>query len=384
MAAVFTTPLVAAPPKKSGAVVTTPAPFTGKVNANKVRLRVKPDKDSPVLRQAVKDDLFLVVGEVGDFYAVEPPTGTKAYVFRSYVLDNVVEANRVNVRLEPHTDSPIIGQLQMGEKVEGQVSSLNHKWLEINPPSTVRFYIAKEYVEKIGGPETLMVLQKRKGEAENFLAQAYSLAEEECKKDFENMKPETALNLFQTLVKNYLDFPEITSQAKQGLAFLKDAYLQKKLKYLEEKMELTATAKEEIITKYKEENKDLFSELNSFEGKKRPKKLQGEAMRIWDSIEDALFLSWAPFHQEGTREEFYREQFANATVLSGSLEPFRHPIHEKPGDYLLKKDGLPVAYLYSTQVDLSQLCGKEVTLLAAPRPNNHFAFPAYFVLKQEE
>jgi hypothetical protein len=28
--------------------------------------------------------------------------------------------------------------------------------------------------------------------------------------------------------------------------------------------------------------------------------------------------------------------------------------------------------------------GNEVTLLVSPRPNNHFAFPAYFVLDVEQ
>lgn len=360
------------------------AAFTGKVTANKVRLRVKPDRESPVLRQAVKDDLFLIVGEAGDFYAVEPPPGVKAYVFRSYVLDGIVEAGRVNIRLEPHTDSPILGQLQLGDKVQGEVSSLNHKWLEIDPPSSVRFYIAKEYVEKAGGPEYLALMSKRKAEAENLLAQAYSLAEEECKKDFEAMKPETAIGLFQTLLKNYLDFPECIAQAKQGLALIKETYLQKKLAYLEAKVGLSETLKQEIIAKHKEENRDLFSEVALLDGKKRPKKIpQTDAMRVWNTLEDALYLSWAPFHHEKSREEFYEEQLANAILLTGTVEPYTHSVQEKPGDYLLKRNGHPVAYLYSTQVDLSQLSGKEVSLLAAPRQNNHFAFPAYFVLKQE-
>jgi hypothetical protein len=42
---------------------------------------------------------------------------------------------------------------------------------------------------------------------------------------------------------------------------------------------------------------------------------------------------------------------------------------------------LPIAYLYSTQVDLQGKVGQAVTLQAAPRPNHHFAFPAYFVLE---
>ena len=74
-----------------------------------------------------------------------------------------------------------------------------------------------------------------------------------------------------------------------------------------------------------------------------------------------------------------------AVSLSGFLEPYKHPIKNRPGDYLLvsKSQNLPIAYLYSTHVDLEPLQGTEVTVRAAPRPNNHFAYPAYFVLSIE-
>src|SRR6185436_15600633 len=73
------------------------SPFTGKVKGRKVRLRAQPDLDGRVVRELGGQDMLVVVGEKGDFYAVEPPSGLKAYVFRSFVLDGVVEGNRVNV-----------------------------------------------------------------------------------------------------------------------------------------------------------------------------------------------------------------------------------------------------------------------------------------------
>src|SRR5690606_27647111 len=110
-------------------------PFTGKILANKVRVRSKPDLESHVIKQLSKGDLLLITGEEGEFWAVQPPSGTKAYVFRTYILDGVVEANRVNVRLEPHIDAPIIARLRTGERVKGNVCPMNHKWLEIEPPA---------------------------------------------------------------------------------------------------------------------------------------------------------------------------------------------------------------------------------------------------------
>jgi hypothetical protein len=50
---------------------------------------------------------------------------------------------------------------------------------------------------------------------------------------------------------------------------------------------------------------------------------------------------------------------------------------------MLLNGNIPVAYLYSTQVNLNTLLGKQVNLQVSPRYNNNFAFPAYFVLGVE-
>ncbi|MGB7978088.1 MAG: SH3 domain-containing protein [Chlamydiales bacterium] len=361
-------------------------PFTGKLVANKVRIRAKPDLESPIIRQMGKNDLLLIIAEEGDFYAVEPLKDTKAYVFRSYILDDVVEANRVNVRLEPHVDAPIIAQLQAGDKVHGAVCSMNHKWLEIAPPKGTKFYVAKEFVAHAGGPEYLANMEKRKTQVEELLTSAYLNAETECKKDYEEMAPQHATDQFQTILRNFADFPEATQQAKEGLALLKETYLNKKIEYLESKAELTSTVKEELIAKHKAESSELFTngtvKIDPSLWNKRNQKQ--ENFGFWDTLEESLFLSWTAFHSGKTFDDYYTEQKANASVLTGTIEKYTVDVRNRPGDYILRgAEDAPVAYLYSTQVDLESFTGKTVTLLAAPRPNNHFAFPAYFVFSVE-
>lgn len=368
-----------APAKKAEAFKS----FTGKLVANKVRVRAKADLESPIIRQMNKNDLLLVVAEEGDFYAVEPLKDTKAYVFRSYILDNVVEANRVNVRLEPHVDAPIIAQLQAGDKVNGTVCAMNHKWLEIAPPKGTRFYVAKEFVGHAGGPEYLANMEKRKTQVEELISSAYLNAEAECKKEYEEMAPQHAIEQFQTILRNFADFPAAVSQAKEGLALLKETYLNKKIAFLESKAELSTTAKEELLAKHKAEKSELFTDgsakVDASLWNKRTK-TDKENLGFWDTLEESLFLSWTAFHSGKNLDEYYAEQKANATVLSGKVERYTYDVRNKPGDFILRgSEDAPVAYLYSTQIDLDKYEGKTVTLLASPRPNNHFAFPAYFV-----
>jgi uncharacterized protein YgiM (DUF1202 family) len=359
--------------------------FTGKVAANKVRLRVKPDLESHIIRQVNKNDLLLVVGEQGDFYAVQPPKDTKAYVFRSYILDDVVEANRVNVRLEPHVDGAIIGQLQGGDRVKGQVCPMNHKWLEIPAPATTKFYVSKEFLTQAGGPDYMATMEKRKTQVEEQLSAAFLAAETECKKEFEAMSPQPIIEQFQTILHAFTDFPDALAQAKEGLALLKDTYIQKKISYLESKAQLSDTAKEEILARHKAESQELFagSPSPTLFSKRAVKREMTDGMRFWDTIEESLYLSWTAFHSGRKMDDFYAEQKANAAVLTGTVEAYDHPVKNRPGDYVLRGQDSPMAYLYSTAVNLEKYEGKKVTLLASPRPNNHFAFPAYFVLSVE-
>lgn len=344
-------------------------PFTGRVLSNKVRIRSKPDVESHIIRQLNKRDLLLVLGEEGDFYAIQPPEGTKAYIFRSYVLDNVVEADRVNIRLEPHADAPILAQLKMGAKVNGSPCAVNPKWLEIVPPSDTRFYVAKEFIESVGGPEFLVQMEKRHAQAEKELAASLCLFEAESKKPFEEMASEEILVKLQKISQNFADFPEIASQAKDTLNALKETYLQKKVLFLEGNQQTPV-------------NHPLFTQQQA-EKALKPKKSEVHEMRYWDVVEESLYLSWSAFHTGKKMDDFYLEQKANASLLEGTIEPYTASIKNKPGDYIVRGTHAPIAYLYSTACPLENYVGKKVTLLVTPRPNNQFAFPAYFVLAIE-
>src|ERR1700722_9838279 len=80
-------------------------PFTGKVNGNKVRLRLQSTLESQVVRELNKGDLLIVTGDTGEFYAVQPPAGLRGFVFRTFVLDQVVEGDHVNIRAEPSMEA---------------------------------------------------------------------------------------------------------------------------------------------------------------------------------------------------------------------------------------------------------------------------------------
>jgi len=341
--------------------------FTGKVTKNKVRMRLTPSLESGVVKELSRDELVVVAGESDDFYAVLPPANLKAYIFRTYVLDGVVEGSRVNVRLEPATDGLVIGQLNSGEKIEGTISPANNKWLEVSPPQNVRFYIAKEYIEKVGDAQYLARFTERKDAVNQLLEKGQKIQQEELAKEFfPSVQIQGALESYNAIISNYADFTEQTHQAKEQLAKLQEAYLQKKVVYLEtQKLDVAIAAQ------------DPF--------KNAPPLTANVKLTQWEPVEQQFFHAWQEQNGGGTEDEYRQAERGQAMVLKGIIEPFSKAVRNKPGDYLLlhPQTKTPVAYLYSTRIDLQPYVGQEVALKAVSRPNHAYAYPAYFVIEFE-
>lgn len=345
--------------------------FTGKVTARKVRVRALPNLESHVIKELGKNEMVVVVGENENFWAIEPPANTKAYVFRSYIIDNVVEANRVNVRLAPDTESPVIAQLNAGDRVDPVVYAKNNKWAEISAPKSTRFYVAKEFVQNVGGPEVKVQADKRRQSAEQLLDTTALLSKAEFQKPFEDINIEKLSRNYQTIINDFSDLEECRDQAKSALAHMQETYLQKKIAFLEGKTEAAKTHTNTIVIQ--EEKPSLLPESDPL----------NDRMKMWEPVEQALYLNLAAIKDFRNMDEYYEDQMITSVPVTGILEPYSIPVKNKPGDFIIRERDMPVAYVYSTHVDLRKYVGKKVTIHGTPRPNNNFAFPAFFVLSVE-
>lgn len=348
-------------------------PFTGKIIGSNVRMRLSADLDSYIITELPKDDYIVVTAEKNDFYEIEPPTILKAYIFRGFVIDNIVEGDRVNVRLAPDRDAPIIGHYSTGTTVSGKICQDDNKWLEINIPSKTRFYVAKEYIEYAGKVEMKAVHDKRKESAKQLLEATNLLTQTEMCKPFHEIDVDRITYNFQTIINDYADFSAYAKQATQSLAQFQEDYLHRKIAFLE--------AKASKVNHQESPSENLYLSSNS----KTEEMFDSptDRMKIWEPIEEALYLSWSAMHHAKTMEDFYQGQKLKAQVISGILEAYKEPVKNKPGDHILKNGDIPIAYVYSTHINLEDHAGKKVTLIVSPRNNNHFAFPAFYVLDVE-
>lgn len=349
-------------------------PFTGKVNGNKVRLRIRAELDSPVVQELTKDDLFTVVGEQEGFWAVEAPKNANLYIFRSFVLDNIVEGSRVNVRLYPDLEAPIIAHLNTGDRIDGRVCAANSKWLEMSPPAGTQFFIAKDFIEKIGPADIKAQMDDLLAKSAEKLSSITLLANAELSKDPSAIDTDQVVKAYEAFMEENREFPSKVTAAKEALARFQQASLQKKKPTPEPKAE---------------EKVAIAFEKTSSRKKTAPKTSEAspgitDKMLLWQPVEESLYLSWASVNDRATKDEFYVDQKLSAVPLSGIVDVFNSPVKNKPGDYVIKVGDVPIAYIYSTEVNLQELIGQKVHLKGIPRANHHFAFPAYFVYTPEE
>lgn len=385
--------------------------FTGKIGKDRVRLRTKAHLGASIVKEVGRGTLLVAQEEEDEFYAVEPPSDVYGYVYRTFVLDGVVEGNHVNVRLGPATDQPVVTQLNTGDKVEGELAAESNKWLRIKLPRSTRFYVAKEYLSKVGGPDLLSQWEERRQQLQVLLEDATVYCTEELAKSFDDMDFDSVKNRFQLIIDNYSDFKEETSYVREQLLLAQDAYLQKKISFLEEKagrstawLSATASQSKEISAEtlefdefsegshenYAENTQSDFS-IEVVGTSHRPERLlkserRPDTMTAWDDAEERYFAQWAAKSGVLDKARFQHEEELSAIRLQGIVESYHRPVKNKPGNFLLRNSTtrLPGAYLYSTAVDLQDMVGKEVTLVVVKRPNNHFAFPAYFVISCEQ
>ena len=372
-------------------------PFTGKVSKSKVRLRLQAGYDGPILRELNKNELVVVLGETEDFYAIQSPADTQGYVFRTYVLDNVIEGNRVNVRLKPDLEAPVIMQLKSGDHVEGTIATANPKWLEIKLPESARFYIAKEYVQKVGDKGYKERLEAKREEVNQLFHTTYVMKQDELKKPFEMMNVEGVKANYHYIIQHYPEFEDAAVRANEELALLHEAYTLKKLEYLEQQSRLSSSTFEtnaKLVAELQAQKKKIGELENQLVKSKQfasqpipalssPSSREQFPVNMsnWLPIEEKLYLAWSE-GRNVTPYDFYDAQRQASFSMSGIIEPYSRSVNNKPGDYMLinETSRLPIAFLYSTQVNLQEYVGREVTVMVSPRDNRNFAFPAYFVL----
>jgi hypothetical protein len=345
-------------------------PFTGKVTGSKVRLRLQPNLDGVILKELNLGDLLVVTGELDDYYAVRPERHIKGYVYRTYVLDNIVEANNVNLRIEPDTKAPVLTQLGQGDTINGTICSENNKWLMVELPDTVRFYVAKDYVAHLGDALLYDRIETRRQQATKRLTEIDLAIKQELQKNFQDIQLISFVDELKTIIAQNQDLLAITDQAQALIKTTQEEYL----------VHSHANAHSTQVA----QNVPVPDQLDPItlpvsQGDIRPQ--THYASFALEQQEISLLEHAIQSGKTSSKEMFYADEVRIAQELMGQIVPYERVVKGRPGDFMLveAKTKVPVAYLYSCHIDLASYVGQTVRITVAARPNHHFALPAYFV-----
>ncbi|MCH9632364.1 MAG: hypothetical protein S4CHLAM6_06960 [Chlamydiae bacterium] len=367
-------------------------PFTGKVIGSKVRLRLTPNLDGHIIREINRGEIFAVMKEESEYFAVAPTQDLKAYIFRTHVLENSIEGDRVNVRLAPDLEAPVITQLNSGDAIHVDQKGSKGKWLQIEIPKNVHLWIAKDYVEKVGPVEYAGKYRERIAEASQLLATANLISEAEFRKSFQEIDLNRITRNYERVLSDYNDISDVNKLAKTAIQTLQKEYCDRKINFLENKAGKAALEVKSLNAKLSNLNPPemIESKVQSVESPFaaiiNSNNQATDKMNIWKPLEYALFQSWAIDHEktDASLQDFYQDELLGASLVEGIIDTFSKIVKNKPGDYALVNDQQTTAYLYSTHINLNEYIGKRVSLKVTERDNHSFAFPAYYVLDVKE
>ncbi len=359
-------------------------PFTGRIIGNRVRMRFQPSLEGPILQEIDAGQLFIVTGSVDEYYAVLPPAGTKAYVFRTYVLDGVVEGQNVNVRLEPDLQSHIVSQLNAGDKISGKICERNSKWLEIDIPESVRFYIAKDYIEKAGDKNYFKQVEMTRKQLQTQLDDLEINIKTELKKPFNQINLAPIASKIRAISSQSIQFPKEKERADHMLKDLQEEYLQLSLSQEGRPLDLPHSPDAlhpVVITPAKQEQQSAEKSNDAID----KGSFAADQATSTPLIQQENDLVQEAISTQAAKDEidFYHGELQRAKTLKGILTRYDRLVKNRPGDFLLVDSvtQVPIAFIYSTTVDLRPFVSKTIEIKATTRPNHNFAFPAYFALQ---
>jgi len=127
--------------------------YSAEITGSRVSVRSGPNAGYARLMRAAKGSTVTVIGEEGEWARILVPAQRLLWVHERYVnvdaetKEGTVNADKVNIRINPDPDADVVGQLSKGMIVE--VTGGEDEWVEIKPPSTACAYVHKNYLKRI-------------------------------------------------------------------------------------------------------------------------------------------------------------------------------------------------------------------------------------------
>jgi hypothetical protein len=101
----------------------------------------------------------------------------------------------------------------------------------------------------------------------------------------------------------------------------------------------------------------------------------------WVDLETNIYSRWKQQHLNGDYQQFLTTESEFTRLEQGRIVKVHKVSLNHPGDFILYNGKKPVAYIFSTTIDLNDYNNIEKKLMLTERPNNMWGLPAYKVVR---
>ena len=140
-----------------------PTAFIGVVNAERINIRVDANTSSAVIWVSPKGQAVEVILERYGWYKIRLPSQAPAFVKKS-LLEPIDEktakakTDSINIRLQPGLSAPILGMLKKNEVVA--IAADRGSWVKIEPTANTFGWIHKKFVDRQEKTEPRLLPEK--------------------------------------------------------------------------------------------------------------------------------------------------------------------------------------------------------------------------------
>jgi len=124
-------------------------PCVGEINADHVNLRAGRSLNYEIVAQVDKGERVTVCGFHSGWFRIIPPGNVSFWVSNRYISGGKVTPGRLNVRVQPSTNSTVVCQLERGAGVE-EIEARGD-WTSIEPPRDACLWVSSELVDLLPG-----------------------------------------------------------------------------------------------------------------------------------------------------------------------------------------------------------------------------------------
>jgi uncharacterized protein YgiM (DUF1202 family) len=275
------------------------APYVAEVSGNRVNVRAGSSTNYRIIKVANAGQKFVVRGIDNGWAKIDVPKSVYVFVSKKYVRagkngQGIVIADQVNIRPEPNIRRAAMCQVKKNETV--RIIEAAGEFYKIEPPAETFAYISAKYIRYFGDLEKMVKDVETKQESDSHVAAVIALDKEASEKGTTREELASLVGKYQSLMSDNKVGEELKTHIAQRLANLAELKQMFALKEQNEKLIQKLgesnqqiekiSLRAETLARKAQENEEKIAELKyvappppTYTGKGEIKSL----VRLWNS-----------------------------------------------------------------------------------------------------